>query len=77
MDHGFFMPCAAKVTLLFPVALILSIARISFSLLGRLESGIKKSVKHYKNGLENGLRTEWDEEGRKSFQGNYVDGNEE
>ena len=41
------------------------------------ESGIKKSVKHYKNGLENGLRTEWDEEGRKTFQGNYVDGNEE
>jgi hypothetical protein len=37
----------------------------------------KKYVKHYKNGKENGLRIEWDEDGKKTFEGNFVDGNEE
>ena len=31
----------------------------------------------YKNGKEHGVRTEWSEDGKKTFQGNFVDGNEE
>ena len=31
----------------------------------------------YKNGKEHGVRTEWGEDGKKTFQGNFVDGNEE
>ena len=30
-----------------------------------------------KDGKENGLWTEWNEEGKKTFQGNFVDGNEQ
>ena len=41
------------------------------------ESGRKKSLKHYKNGIENGIRKEWDENGKLTFQGNFVNGNEE
>ena len=41
------------------------------------ESGIKQFVKHYKNGKEHGVRTEWDEGGKKTFEGNFIDGNEE
>jgi antitoxin component YwqK of YwqJK toxin-antitoxin module len=40
-------------------------------------NGRKKTIRHYKNGKENGVRTEWDEGGKKTFQGNFVDGNEE
>ena len=40
-------------------------------------TGLKKSTKHFKNGIENGVKTEWDEDGKKTFQGNFVDGNEE
>ena len=40
-------------------------------------SGIKKSTSYYKNGIENGFRKEWDENGKLTFQGNFVDGNEE
>ena len=32
---------------------------------------------HYKNGIENGLWTEWDEDGKKTFQGTFKDGNEQ
>ena len=41
------------------------------------KSGRKKSLKHYKNGIENGLRKEWDENGTLTYEGNYVDGVEE
>jgi hypothetical protein len=41
------------------------------------KNGEKKYVKHYKNGIENGLRIEWDEDGGKTYEGNFVDGNEE
>ena len=39
-------------------------------------SGIKQSVKHFKNGKEHGIRTEWNEDGKKTFEGNFIDGNE-
>jgi antitoxin component YwqK of YwqJK toxin-antitoxin module len=41
------------------------------------ESGNKVSETHWKNGIQDGVRTEWDEDGRKTFQGNFVNGNEE
>ena len=41
------------------------------------ESGKKKSNSHYKNGIENGFRKEWDENEKLTFQGNIVDGVEE
>ena len=41
------------------------------------KSGKKKSTIHYKNGIENGFRKEWDINGNLTFQGNFVDGNEE
>ena len=41
------------------------------------ESGIKKSEKHFKNGIEHGIRKEWDEDGKITFRGNFVDGNQE
>ena len=31
----------------------------------------------YKNGKEHGVRTEWSEDGKKTFQANFIDGNEE
>ena len=40
-------------------------------------TGLKKSIKHFKNGIEHGIRKEWNEDGKKTFQGNFVDGNEE
>jgi antitoxin component YwqK of YwqJK toxin-antitoxin module len=40
-------------------------------------TGIKKSRKYFKGGLENGLRTEWSEDGKKTYEGNFVNGNEE
>ena len=40
-------------------------------------SGKKKSTSHYKEGKENGFRKEWDEDGKLTFQGNFVDGLEE
>jgi antitoxin component YwqK of YwqJK toxin-antitoxin module len=40
-------------------------------------TGIKKSRKYFKGGLENGIRTEWSEDGKKTYEGNFVDGNEE
>jgi len=40
-------------------------------------TGLKKHTKHYKDGRENGIRTEWSEDGKKTFEGNFVDGNEE
>jgi len=33
-------------------------------------------VKHYKNGKENGLRTEWSEDGKKTYERGFKDGNE-
>ena len=46
-----------------------------------LQSGIpqskKKSTSHYKNGIENGFRKNWDEDGKLTFQGNFVNGVEE
>jgi antitoxin component YwqK of YwqJK toxin-antitoxin module len=41
------------------------------------ESGRKKFVKHYKNGIENGVFKEWDEDGTLTYEGNYVDGVED
>ena len=41
------------------------------------ESGIKKSEKHFKNEIANGLWSEWDEDGKITFRGNFVDGNQE
>ena len=41
------------------------------------DSGIKKSEKHFKNGIEHGIRKEWDEDGKITFRGNFVDGNQE
>ena len=40
-------------------------------------SGNKKSTSHYKEGIQNGFRKEWDENGKLIFQGNFVDGAEE
>ena len=40
-------------------------------------SGKKKSTSHYKEGIQNGFRKEWDENGKLIFQGNFVDGVEE
>jgi antitoxin component YwqK of YwqJK toxin-antitoxin module len=37
----------------------------------------KKEEKNYKDGIENGVREEWDEDGKKIFQENFVDGVEE
>jgi antitoxin component YwqK of YwqJK toxin-antitoxin module len=34
-------------------------------------------TKHFKDGILNALMTEWSEDGKKTFQGNFVDGNEE
>tara|TARA_B100001167_G_C16604424_1_gene227366 strand:- start:159 stop:308 length:150 start_codon:yes stop_codon:yes gene_type:complete len=39
-------------------------------------SGKKKSISHYKNGIENGFRKEWVRNGKLIYQGNFVDGNE-
>jgi antitoxin component YwqK of YwqJK toxin-antitoxin module len=41
------------------------------------KSGIKKSKKHFKCEIENGLRTEWDEDGKKTYEGMFIDGNEQ
>ncbi len=40
------------------------------------KSGAKKSIKTCKNGIENGLRKEWGENGKLTVQGYFVDGNE-
>ena len=40
-------------------------------------TGLKKSSTHFKNGIEYGIRKEWNEDSKKTFQGNFVDGNEE
>ena len=40
-------------------------------------SGKKKSTSHYKNGIENVFRKEWNVNGKLIFQGNFIDGNEE
>ena len=45
-----------------------------------LQNGIllvKKSTSHYKKGKEHRFRKEWDRNGKLTFQGNFVDGNEE
>ena len=36
----------------------------------------KKEEKNYKDGIENGVRAEWDEDGKKTFQEKFVDGAE-
>ena len=41
------------------------------------ENGEKEYVKHYKNGKENGLRIEWSEDGKKTYEGMFRDGNEQ
>ena len=38
--------------------------------------GTKHLEENYKNGKKDGLCTEWDSDGRITFQGNFVDGNE-
>ena len=40
-------------------------------------SSKKKPTSQYKKGKEHGLRKEWDRNGKLTFQGNFVDGNEE
>ena len=40
-------------------------------------SSKKKSTSHYKNGIENRFRKNWDKDGKLTFQGNIVDGVEE
>ena len=40
-------------------------------------SSKKKSTSHYKNGKENGFRKEWDRNKKLTFQGNFIEGNEE
>ena len=35
-------------------------------------SGKKKSTSHFKEGIENGFRKEWDENGKLTFQRNFV-----
>ena len=39
-------------------------------------NGKRKVEKNFKEGKENGLRTEWDEDGNKTYQGNFVDRSE-
>ena len=42
------------------------------------QSGIpqtKKTTSHYKNGIKNGLKKEWDEDGNITFQRNFVEEN--
>ena len=41
------------------------------------ERGGKEYEKHFKDGIENGIRKEWYVDGTITFEGNYVDGNEE
>ena len=41
------------------------------------DNGKLKSETHWKNGKQEGLETKWDENGKLTFQGNYVDGTEE
>ena len=41
------------------------------------ESGRKKSLKHFKDNKENGIRKEWDQYGTLTYEGNFVDGVEE
>ena len=41
------------------------------------KNGELKSETHYKDGKENGLWTEWSEDGKKTFQGTFKDGNEQ
>jgi|TARA_B110000467_G_C17893257_1_gene250966 antitoxin component YwqK of YwqJK toxin-antitoxin module len=41
------------------------------------ESGIKLILRHHKNGIENGIRKEWDVNGKLTLQANFVDGVEE
>ena len=41
------------------------------------ESGNKESETFYEEGLENGLRIEWSEDGKKTYEANFVDGNEQ
>jgi antitoxin component YwqK of YwqJK toxin-antitoxin module len=36
----------------------------------------KKSTSHYKNGIKNGFKNEWNEDEKIIFQGNFVKGNE-
>jgi antitoxin component YwqK of YwqJK toxin-antitoxin module len=40
-------------------------------------TGIQKSRKYFKDGLEDGLRTEWAEDGKKTYEGYFKNGNEE
>ena len=41
------------------------------------ENGKNKHTKHFIHGIENGIRKEWNEVGKKTFQGKFVDENEE
>ena len=40
------------------------------------DNGKLRSEFHYKNGKPDGRWTEWDEDGKKTFQGVFKDGNE-
>ena len=41
------------------------------------KNGKKEIEIHYKNGIEHGLRTEWDQNGNMTYEKNFVDGVEE
>ena len=41
------------------------------------ENGNKEGETHYKDGELDGLRTIWSEDGKKTFQGTFKDGNEQ
>ena len=41
------------------------------------DSGELKSETYWKDGKQEGIRKEWDEEGKLTFQGNFVNGVEE
>jgi antitoxin component YwqK of YwqJK toxin-antitoxin module len=40
-------------------------------------NGEKKHTKHFNDGIENGIRKEWDENEKLTFKGNYIDGVED
>ena len=41
------------------------------------DNGKKKSKTHYKGGKDHGLWTKWDKDGKKTYQKNFIDGEEQ
>jgi antitoxin component YwqK of YwqJK toxin-antitoxin module len=41
------------------------------------KNGEKKSEKYFEVGMKNGFKNEWDEGGKKTYEGTFKDGNEE